>query len=219
MITMTTIHILGFIALASSRILFPSTVDDQIKEITTTDRNIGMNTTDMSREDTIKNIEECDHGAYPDRVISDLLKNNNTVAEWFKIGEISTNSISDEKEEIVENICHTHTKHVTPRAAKNKAGQFVFIVNSPEGSEEYIQLVRVTTCASAGLPCAQGQLAGVKTTMCRQEYSDHKLVALSETGEELVVDTFSLPSCCSCVIDNSLELRTSRSPQREKTFC
>ena len=123
------------------------------------------------------------------------------------------------REEIAENICDTNTKYVTPRAAKNKAGQFVFIVNSPEGSEEYIQLVKVTTCTSAGEQCAQGQLSGVMTTMCRQEYSDHKLVALSETGKELVVDTFSLPSCCSCVIDSSLQLRTSNSPQRQKTFC
>merc|ERR1719244_1393361 len=206
---MSTIYILlGVITMAGSRIVFPTNIDDQNEKITSTGRSNIMNTTDMSRED-------CELSTYPDRGITDLIKNNNTIAKWFNIKDIRT----EPTEEIVENICDTNTKYVTPRAAKNKAGQFVFIVNSPEGSEEYIQLVKVTTCTNAGEQCAQGQLSGVMTTMCRQEYSDHKLVALSETGKELVVDTFSLPSCCSCVIDSSLQLRTSNSPQRQKTFC
>merc|ERR1719495_1306837 len=187
-------------------------IDEQNEEITSTDRSNIMNTTDMSREDT---NNDCELGTYPDRVITDLIKNNNTVAKWFNIKDIRT----EHTEEIVDNICDTNTRYFPLRAAKNKAGRFLFIVNSPEGSEEYIQLVKVTTCTNAGEQCAQGQLSGVMTTMCRQEYSDHKLVALSETGKELVVDTFSLPSCCSCVIDSSLQLRTSNSPQRQKSFC
>ena len=123
------------------------------------------------------------------------------------------------EEEEFENICDTNTEYIAPRSAKNKAGQFVFIVNSPKGSEEYMQLVRVTTCNTVGDQCAHGQLVGSISTMCKQEYSDHKLVALSETGEELVVDTFSFPSCCSCVMDNSLQLRTTKITRTNKTFC
>ena len=205
--TMTTIYILGVMTMTGSSLVFPATTVDQDQE------SLTMNTTEMSRENT---NNDCELGPYPDTVITNLIKKNNTVAELFiEIGGIR----SDVRNEIVENICDTNTKIVTPRAAKNKAGQFVFIVNSPKGSEEYIQVVKVTTCASAGDQCAQGQLSGVMPTMCRQEYSDHKLVALSETGEELVVDTFSLPSCCSCVIDSSLQLRTRRSPQEQKIFC
>merc|ERR1712115_197018 len=76
-----------------------------------------------------------------------------------------------------------------------------------DGDDEYIQLVRVSTCSSAGSECGRGRLegAGVKTR-CQQEYSDHKLVSLDESGEELVVDTFLFPSCCTCLIgsDNLL---------------
>ena len=82
----------------------------------------------------------------------------------------------------------------------------MFIVNHPEGADEYIQLVRVATCISAGEECGQGRLANSVSTKCNQEYLDHKLVALSATGEELVVDTFSFPSCCTCLMNTGLEL-------------
>merc|ERR1711892_519310 len=90
-----------------------------------------------------------------------------------------------------ENICDVDTTYIKPRAAKNKEGKFMFIVNHPEGADEYIQLGRVASSVS---------------TQCHQEYLDHKLVALSATGEELVVDTFSFPSCCTCLMNTGLEL-------------
>merc|ERR1719431_622560 len=105
-----------------------------------------------------------------------------------------------------ENICDVDTTYIKPRAAKNKEGKFMFIVNHPEGADEYIQLVRVATCISAGEEGGQGRLANSVSTKCNQEYLDHKLVALSATGEELVVDTFSFPSCCTCLMNTGLEL-------------
>jgi hypothetical protein len=105
-----------------------------------------------------------------------------------------------------ENICSIETTYIKPRAAKNKEGRFMFIVNHPSGADEYIQLVRVATCVSAGKECGQGRLASSVSTQCNQEYLDHKLVALSATGEELVVDTFSFPSCCTCLMNTGLEL-------------
>jgi len=105
-----------------------------------------------------------------------------------------------------ENICDVNTQYIKPRAAKNKKGMFMFIVNHPEGVDEYIQLVRVVTCSAVGEACGQGRLASSVDTECHQEYLDHKLVALSATGEELVVDTFSFPSCCTCLIKTGYEL-------------
>jgi len=107
----------------------------------------------------------------------------------------------DRDDEEFTNICDLSTSYIRPRAAKNKDGKFRFIVNHPDGDDEYIQLVRVSTCSSAGSECGRGRLegAGVRTR-CQQEYSDHKLVSLDESGEELVVDTFSFPSCCTCLI-------------------
>ena len=99
-----------------------------------------------------------------------------------------------------ENICGLTTEYIMPRAAKNKEGQFRFIVNHPEGGgEQYIQLVRVARCEGAGEECGWGLLAG-RETRCQQEFLDHKLVALSESGEQLVIDTFTFPSCCTCLM-------------------
>jgi len=122
--------------------------------------------------------------------------------ETLSILETRTNFVDyDTREEEFTNICDLSTSYIRPRAAKNKDGKFRFIVNHPDGDDEYIQLVRVATCSGAGSECGRGQLegAGVKTR-CQQEYSDHKLVSLGESGEELVVDTFSFPSCCTCLI-------------------
>ena len=111
------------------------------------------------------------------------------------IGTRSGNFEMLEAEAEFTNICALRTSYITPRAAKNKEGQFRFIVNSPDGAAEYSQLVRVAVCGAAGAECS-----GVAGTRCRQEYSDHKLVSLSSGGEELVVDTFSFPSCCTCLL-------------------
>merc|ERR1719461_1769629 len=54
------------------------------------------------------------------------------------------------------NICAVRTSYITPRAAKNKEGQFRFIVNSPDGAAEYSQLVRVAVCGAAGAECSGG---------------------------------------------------------------
>ena len=40
-------------------------------------------------------------------------------------------------------------------------------------------------------------------TVCKQEYMDHKLVAISPDQSHVVIDTFSFPSCCSCHIQRS----------------
>jgi hypothetical protein len=104
------------------------------------------------------------------------------------------------------NICSVKTEYIMPRAAKNKDGEYKFIVNQPEGGEEYVQQVRVTICRAAEQSCGHGRLADSGLdTKCRQEYSDHKLVSLTATGEELQVETFRFPSCCSCFVSQFTE--------------
>ena len=141
----------------------------------------------------------CSPSKYPDSVITNLIKcDSNAVKLLEKEDGFETNSVgfNDEDEyryEDEENICKVSTDYIFPKAAKNKKGKFMFIVNRPAGSVEYIQKVKITTCEDAGEECAQGKLSGESiSTMCKQEYSDYKLVALSETGEELVIDEFSL---------------------------
>jgi len=105
-----------------------------------------------------------------------------------------------------ENVCSMSTTHIMPKAARNKKGQFKFLVNGGEGSEDYIQLVKISQCLGAGEACGKGKIFTREVTECRQEYADHKLVALDEEGKELIVDTFSFPSCCSCIMQTGLEL-------------
>ena len=106
----------------------------------------------------------------------------------------------------MENICSVRTEYIMPRAAKNKDGEYKYIVNHPSGAEEYVQQVRVTICSEAEKSCGHGLLeeTGLRTR-CRQEYSDHKLVALSATREELQVETFQFPSCCTCYLSHFTE--------------
>jgi len=124
----------------------------------------------------------------------------------FEDGEDDGDYYGEGDEEVYENICDMKTSYIKPRAAKNKEGNYRFIVNNPDGAEEYVQLVRVGTCGSEGSQCAGGRIdspiSGIKTK-CKQEFSDHKLVTLSESGEELVVDVFSFPSCCTCLINSN----------------
>merc|ERR1712183_910150 len=152
---------------------------------------------------------------YPNQaILKAALRQNNTLGSLFdgKLlveekevpTETTENSVQSRTrfpqfEEFVEddmiNICSVKTEYIMPRAAKNKEGEYKFIVNHPEGGEEYVQQA-----------CGHGLLAaGGVNTKCRQEYSDHKLVSLSATGEELQVETFRFPSCCTCYVSQFTE--------------
>merc|ERR1712183_525114 len=163
---------------------------------------------------------------YPDQaILKAALRQNNTLGSLFDSKllveekevptETTENSVQSRKgfpefEEFVEddmiNICSVKTEYIMPRAAKNKEGEYKFIVNHPEGGEEYVQQVRVNICRAAEQACGHGLLAaGGVNTKCRQESSDHKLVSLSATGEELQVETFRFPSCCTCYVSQFTE--------------
>jgi len=107
-----------------------------------------------------------------------------------------------------DNVCASKASHIRPRAAKNREGKWMFLVNGLEDDDsgtEFVQLVQVSTCLGAGHSCGEGQVFRGQATECRQQYSDHKLVALEGEGRELVVDTFRFPSCCTCHLHTSLE--------------
>merc|ERR1712004_464237 len=52
---------------------------------------------------------------------------------------------------------------------------------------------------------ACGVLPG-RRTECRQEYTEHRMVALDMERGELVVEAFNFPSCCSCMVHRGFEL-------------
>eukprot|EP00092_Neocalanus_flemingeri_P071508 GFUD01087915.1.p1 GENE.GFUD01087915.1~~GFUD01087915.1.p1 ORF type:complete len:204 (-),score=37.86 GFUD01087915.1:1116-1727(-) len=151
----------------------------------------------------------CNPTNYPDAKVTEILARNQSINQFLDknsfIRGISITLFDDEYSSY-ENVCDEKTEYIYPKAAENKAGHFMFIVNNPGGSVKHRQLVKVTKCSRPDQQCGQGELFNSISTSCVQQYSDHKLVALSTTGEELVVDTFTFPSCCVCKVNRSLEL-------------
>ena len=77
------------------------------------------------------------------------------------------------------------------------------IVNAEDADERFVQLVDTEICGQgvAGRACSNGEIggrSGLFPTECRQEYTEHKLVAIDTVTEEPEVDSFPLPSCCTC---------------------
>lgn len=75
-----------------------------------------------------------------------------------------------------------------------------FIVNTEEDNLEYVQEVQTGKCFNAGSECADGKGFPGYRTQCEQQFSDHKLLVLSDDRTQIVADTFKLPSCCTCKI-------------------
>ena len=94
-----------------------------------------------------------------------------------------------------ERVCSSSKEFIQPRQAKNKEGEYMFIVNGGAGLEETVQKVTVSRCLGAGHSC---HLTAEETTECRQEHAEHRLVALDEAGQQLIMATFLFPSGCSC---------------------
>jgi len=201
-----------------------------VSDVTTEDINLETTSTEPSK--IIKNVKaSCPDDAiwcdapeeYPEeQIMKAVIKQKQTFKDIFDTKDKSQDFISisqpptNRNESFIgiatrisplddqfKNICGLTTSYIKPRAAKNKDGEYRFIVNHPDGADEYLQVVRVSTCNSNDEQCGGGiiESAGLGLeTKCQQEFSDHKLVALSATGEELVVEEFRFPSCCTCLI-------------------
>jgi len=154
---------------------------------------------------------------YPDKQLAGALAKNplllgmfdNAVVEevmQLRSGEVLGDGDGEDDEAFEEvNACDSRTSYILPRAARSVKGSFMFIVNQP-AQEKLSQVVRVTTCREPGHSCYGGQLEGRGglRTVCRQQYTDHKLVALDQDKDEVVVETFTFPSCCSCFVAKDL---------------
>ncbi|XP_063218561.1 protein spaetzle 5 [Bacillus rossius redtenbacheri] len=96
-------------------------------------------------------------------------------------------------------LCPTTTSFVTPKAAMNKEGNWMYVVNVPEVDDRYTQLVGTETCVSNqcnGL-CT---IPNGYTSRCEQQFVQKRLVALEGGGNNLYTDVFWFPHCCVCQI-------------------
>jgi len=137
-----------------------------------------------------------------------------------------------------EQLCYGIPKIIYPRQAKNLDDKWRYVVNI----DNYTQSVEIEECHNyddyEDLPAeesdsvqfgenkeptdfgvclysgAQGNNPDL--TVCKQIYTEHKLLALSEEGQ-LLVDSFKLPSACACFVreDFILEFRRDMNDEEE----
>lgn len=144
------------------------------------------------------NVEE-----YPLTQIQNILERDSSLLSYFLRsssedlcpGCVDTRFLPEEED---ENICEERSRYIFPKGANNTKEKFMFIVNLDDRAQ-FRQKVKVTTCLNPGGSCGRGDLVleDIETS-CRQAFSEQKLLALSDNGKELVVDTFRFPSCCIC---------------------
>ena len=75
-------------------------------------------------------------------------------------------------------MCDTVSYHIQPLAAGNTDGRFLLVVNNDGEVQPFVQLVLVTECVGQEVMCGKGRVVSRHRTMCKQGYSEHRLVAM-----------------------------------------
>ncbi|KAL3281517.1 hypothetical protein HHI36_004724 [Cryptolaemus montrouzieri] len=99
-------------------------------------------------------------------------------------------------------LCQTRSNFIMPRAALNKNGVWMYVVNMEDNNQKYTQLVRSEVCASQTCSSLCGLPNGY-TSRCEQKYIQKRLIALQGQGDQLYTDIFWIPSCCVCTIQRN----------------
>nr|XP_036220729.1 protein spaetzle 5 [Bactrocera oleae]XP_036220731.1 protein spaetzle 5 [Bactrocera oleae]XP_036220732.1 protein spaetzle 5 [Bactrocera oleae]XP_036220733.1 protein spaetzle 5 [Bactrocera oleae] len=95
-----------------------------------------------------------------------------------------------------ETLCKTTSQFITPQAALNNKGNWMFVVNEPSTAR---QMVKAELCASN--TCSNlCQLPNGYNSRCEQKFVQKRLIALQANGQNLYTDSFWFPSCCVCTI-------------------
>ncbi|XP_039437027.1 protein spaetzle 5 [Culex pipiens pallens] len=95
-------------------------------------------------------------------------------------------------------LCQTREMYVTPQAALNTKGNWMYVVNH----EDSRQLVKAEICSST--ECSNlCILPNGYNSRCEQKFSQKRLLTLDSDGQSLYVDTYWFPSCCVCTLANN----------------
>ncbi|XP_003399530.1 protein spaetzle 5 isoform X1 [Bombus terrestris] len=96
-------------------------------------------------------------------------------------------------------LCPTETQYITPRAALNNQGNWMYVVNLQENDRKYSQVVKSEKCTMDVCNGICSVPAGY-TSRCQQQYVQKRLVALEGSGNQLYTDVFWFPHGCACEI-------------------
>jgi len=183
---------------------------------------------------------------YPDNIILKALETNKELSvDLFQQlydskckDPIQTRGFNIDEEQL----CYGIPKIIYPRKAKNLDEKWRYVVNI----DNYTQSVEIEECHNFNdydedLPTesdsvqfgekkeptdfgvclysgAQGNNPDL--TVCRQIYTEHKLLALDPEKGQLLVDSFKLPSACACFVreDFILEFRHNMETETQDTI-
>ncbi|XP_011648078.1 protein spaetzle 5 isoform X1 [Pogonomyrmex barbatus] len=95
-------------------------------------------------------------------------------------------------------LCPTQAQYIAPRAALNKQGNWMYVVNLP-GQNKYSQLVRSEKCVNDKCNGICSIPEGYRSR-CQQQFVQKRLIALEGSGNRLYSDLFWFPHGCSCQI-------------------
>merc|ERR1711936_1439702 len=124
---------------------------------------------------------------------------------------IFAKSASETFDDEFENVCGSVRRTIAPKVGTNTNNQQRYLVQGDVNLAEFSGLVRTVQTAE----CLGSQLEGEREscgvlpgrrTECRQEYTEHRMVALDMERGELVVEAFNFPSCCSCMVHRGFDL-------------
>ncbi|XP_008203343.2 protein spaetzle 5 [Nasonia vitripennis] len=95
-------------------------------------------------------------------------------------------------------LCPTRSQFVTPKAALNNQGNWMYVVNL-EDQNKHSQLVKSEVCMSQTCDGLCSLPLGY-TSKCQQQYVQKRLVALEGSGNRLYTDVFWFPHGCMCQV-------------------
>ncbi|XP_017761012.1 PREDICTED: uncharacterized protein LOC108551383 isoform X2 [Eufriesea mexicana] len=96
-------------------------------------------------------------------------------------------------------LCPTEAQYITPRAALNNQGNWMYVVNLQDQNRKYSQVVKSEKCTTNVCNGICSVPAGY-TSRCQQQYVQKRLVALEGSGNQLYTDVFWFPHGCTCEI-------------------
>lgn len=106
-------------------------------------------------------------------------------------GSATSASLSQQSPPTSGFICPSEVMYGKPKLAKNKKGQWKVIVNAGE----FTQTVRLEKCLQPNKKC--NYISPNFESRCAQVHSYHRLLVF-EKGRGFHIDTFRLPTGCSC---------------------
>jgi len=157
-------------------------------------------------------VPECPEGEtfcsnlsnYPRDMVENMVAGlNNEVydfAEQLPLPEPKTRFREPEREESAA--CATKTRAYYPQVARNLKNDLSWIVNDVNVNGMMLrQRVDTVICVREKKPCnSLLQTPESFTTECRQGYQQIKMLSISRTKQQKVVDTFTFPSHCECFV-------------------